>query len=149
MPPKLLLFTMLVKFGYSGKDVDGSCMVGGMHVPGCNDEVSVEVQAEIEKEQEAIKREKEEKERNMSEEEREAVKKKAYSKLFFTNNYDWAIRDELDAADNIIHNDTKNAIEQFEDILKRYPESPRAKYALLRSKVNEERFREKTNTTNK
>ena len=69
-------------------------------------------------------------------------------KLFFTNNYDWKIRDELDAADNLIHNDTKNAIEQFEDILKRYPESTRAKYALLRSKVNEQWFREKTKTTN-
>ena len=149
MLQKLLIFTMLVKFGYSGKDMDGSCMVGGMHVPGCNDEVSVEAEAEIVKEMEAIQEEKEEKERNMTEEEKEAEEKKAYSKLFFTNNYDWKIRKELDVADLLIHNDTKNAIEQFEDILKRYPESPRAKYALLRSKVNEQRFREKTKTTNK
>jgi TolA-binding protein len=98
---------------------------------------------------EAIQEEKEEKERNMTEEEKEAEEKKAYSKLFFTNNYDWKIRKELDAADLLIHNDTKKAIDQFEDILKRYPESPRAKYALLRSKVNEQRFREKTKTTNK
>ena len=110
-------------------------MIGGMHVPGCNDEASVEVQDEIAKEQEELRKEKEEKEKNMTEEEKEAEKKKAYNKLFFTNNYDWEIRDELDAVDNIIHNDTKKAIEQFEDILKRYPESPRAKYAQLRSKV--------------
>ena len=86
--------------------------------------------------QEEIKREEEEKEKNMTDEEKEAKKKTEYKKLFFTNNYDWEIRDELDIADDLIHNKTKEAIDMFEDILKRYPDSPRAKYALIRSKVN-------------
>ena len=130
---KLLVCVLLTKFGDC--DTDGSCVVGGMRVPGCNDEVSPEVEAQILKEKEEIQKEKEEKEKNMTEEEREAEKKKAYKKLFFTNDYDWPIREELDAADDLIHKETEKAIELFEDILKRYPESPRAKYALIRSKV--------------
>ena len=42
----------------------------------------------------------------MSEEEKEAELKNKYKKRFFTNNYDWKIREELDAADDVIHNDT-------------------------------------------
>ena len=132
--PRLFICVLLIKFGY-GKQ-DASCVIGGMHVPGCNEnEVDEDLQAELLKEKEEIKKEKEEKEKNMTEEERESEKKKEYKKLFFTNNYDWNIRDELDAADLLIHNDTKKAIEAFEDILSRHPSSPRAKYALIRSKV--------------
>ena len=133
--PKIFFCVLLAKIGNCEKEIDGSCMVGGMHVPGCNDDFSDEVKAEILKEKEEMQKEKEEKEKNMTEEEREAEKKKNYQKLFFTNHYDWNIRDELDAADDLIHNDTKKAIEIFEDILKRHPESARAKYALTRSKV--------------
>ena len=125
---KILLCLFFAKIVACDKDADGSCMIGGMQVEGCNEEVSVETEAELLKE-------KEERENNMSEEEREAELKKNYKKLFFTNDYDWKIREELDAADDVIHNDTKKAIELFEDILKRYPESARAQYALIRSKV--------------
>ena len=116
-------------------EIDSSCVINGMYVPGCNGDMSDEMKAEIAKEKEEIKKEKEEKEKNMTEEEREAEKKKIYKKLFFTNDYDWIIRDELDAADDVIQPDVEKAIDLFEDILKRYPESPRAKYALCRSKV--------------
>ena len=125
---KILLCLFFAKIISCDKDADGSCMIGGMHVEGCNEEVSVETEAELLKE-------KEERENNMSEEEKEAELKKNYKKLFFTNDYDWKIRGELDAADDVIHNDTKKAIELFEDILTRYPESARAQYALIRSKV--------------
>ena len=136
MLPKFILFALFIKYGYCGKDIDGSCMIGGMHVPGCNEEPSDEIKAELEKEKAEIQKEEEEKERNMTEEEKEDKKKTEYKKLFFTNNYDWEIREELDIADDLIHNKTKEAIDIFEDILKRYPDSPRAKYALIRSKVN-------------
>ena len=135
MLPKFILFALLIQYGYCGKDIDGSCMIGGMHVPGCNEEPSDEIKAEMEKEKVEIQKEEEEKERNMTDEEKEDKKKTEYKKLFFTNNYDWEIREELDAADDLIHNKTDKAIEIFEDILKRYPDSPRAKYALIRSKV--------------
>ena len=135
MLPKFILFALLIKCGYCGKDIDESCIIGGMHVPGCNDAPSEEIQKELEKEKEEIRKEEEEKERNMTDEEREAKKKKEYKKLFFTNNIDWEIREELDTADDLIYNDTKKAIDLFEDILKRHPDSPRAKYALIRSKV--------------
>ena len=125
---KILLCVFLSKAVSCDKDADGSCMIGGMQVEGCNEEVSVETEAEL-------LREKEERENNMSEEEKEAELKNKYKKLFFTNDYDWKIREELDAADDVIHNDTKKAIALFEDILKRYPESARAQYALIRSKV--------------
>ena len=125
---KILLCVFFAKIVYCDKDADGSCMIGGVHVEGCNEGYSDEAEAQILTEQE-------EKESNMSEEEKEAELKKNYKKLFFTNNYDWKIREELDAADDLIHSDTKKAIELFEDILKRYPESGRAQYALIRSKV--------------
>ena len=125
---KILLCVFFSKAVSCDKDADGSCMIGGMHVEGCNEDNSAEMKAELLKEQE-------ERENNMSEEEKEAELKNKYKKLFFTNNYDWKIREELDAADDVIHNDTKKAIELFEDILKRYPESARAQYALIRSKV--------------
>ena len=125
---KLLLCVFFAKIVSCDKDADGSCTIGGMQVEGCNEEMSDETKAELLKEQE-------ERENNMSEEEKEAELKSKYKKLFFTNNYDWKIREELDAADDVIHSDTKKAIELFEDILKRYPESARAQYALIRSKV--------------
>ena len=135
MLPKFILFALLIKYGHCGKEIDESCIIGGMHVPGCNEEPSDEIKAELEKEKEEIRKEEEEKERSMTDEEREAKTKSEYKKLYFTNNYDWEIREELDIADDLIHNETKKAIDMFEDILKRYPDSPRAKYALIRSKV--------------
>lgn len=56
-----------------------------------------------------------------------------YGKLHFTNDADWAIRDELDYADEFIVAEPDQAIELFKDILKKEPRSVRAFYALTRA----------------
>ena len=123
---------------------ENSCTVNGMQVPGCNDDWSDEVKAEIAAEKAAKAKEQAEKEANMTEEERAAMQKKEYKKLFYTNNYDWEIRFELDEADDVIHKSPVEAIGIFEDILKRYPDSPRAYYALARCKVSGQKHCRKT-----
>ena len=59
--------------------------------------------------------------------------KQNYTKITWTDDYDYSIREELDAADDMIVPDQLRAVEMFEKILEHHPESARAKYALARS----------------
>ena len=59
--------------------------------------------------------------------------KQNYTKITWTDDYDCAIREELDAADDMIAPDQLKAVEMFERILEHHPESARAKYAMARA----------------
>ena len=59
--------------------------------------------------------------------------KQNYTKITWTDDYDYSIREELDAADDMIVPDQLRAVEMFEKILEHHPESARAKYAMARS----------------
>ena len=59
--------------------------------------------------------------------------KQNYTKITWTDDYDYAIREELDAADDMIASDQLKAVEMFEEILEHHPESARAKYAMSRA----------------
>lgn len=72
-------------------------------------------------------------EKPMNESEAEVWAKRFYKKLSYTNDYDWKIRELLDDADDYIVHDPTKAINMFEDILKKYPDSPRAFYSLTRT----------------
>ena len=74
-------------------------------------------------------------EQEATEEEEEIWKRRLYAKESFTNDDDWEIHEELDEADDLIVSEPGKAIEKFEAILRSRPKSPRARYALLRSKM--------------
>ena len=59
--------------------------------------------------------------------------KQNYTKITWTDDYDFAIREELDAADDMIASDQLKAVEMFDGILEHHPESARAKYAMARA----------------
>ena len=59
--------------------------------------------------------------------------KQNYTKISWTDDYDYAIREELDAADDMIVPDQLRAVQMFEKILEHHPESARAKYAMARA----------------
>ena len=71
----------------------------------------------------------------MTEEEEGVWQRRLYAKESFTNDGDWEIHEQLDAADDLIVGEPERAVERFEAILRSRPESPRARYALLRSKM--------------
>ena len=56
-----------------------------------------------------------------------------YTKITWTDDYDYAIKDQLDAADDVIVNDQLRAVEMFEKIMENYPQSARAKYSIARA----------------
>ena len=58
--------------------------------------------------------------------------KQNYTKIKWTDDYDYNIKDELDAADDTIAKDRQLAIEMFQKILASHPESSRARYAMAR-----------------
>ena len=59
--------------------------------------------------------------------------KQNYTKIKWTDDYDFNIRAELDAADDVIGVDQHQAIELFEEIIKNHPMSARAQYSLART----------------
>ena len=59
--------------------------------------------------------------------------KKNYTKINWTDDYDYAIREELDAADDTIAEDQDKAAEMFVKIIDDHPQSARAKYSLART----------------
>ena len=50
----------------------------------------------------------------------------------YTNHYDWPIRGLLDNAEEYIAQNYDQALDEFKKLLKIYPDSPRARYFLLR-----------------
>ena len=75
-----------------------------------------------------------------------------YKKTKYTNKYDWPIRDQLDAIEDIIADDPEGALERYNELLKKYPESPRIKIAMgltqdvLINKVSETDYDKKVAT---
>ena len=59
--------------------------------------------------------------------------KRFYTKISYTSKYDWPIRHLLDDAEDHIANDAQAAVDKLNAILEKYPESPRAKYDLVRA----------------
>ena len=59
--------------------------------------------------------------------------KQNYTKIMWTNDYDYQIRIVLDEADDVIAKDQPKAAKMFENILEKHPKSARAKYALART----------------
>lgn len=59
--------------------------------------------------------------------------KRFYTKISYTSKYDWPIRHLLDDAEDHIANDAQAAIDKLNAILKKYPDSPRAQYDLIRA----------------
>lgn len=59
--------------------------------------------------------------------------KKNYTKIGWTDDYDYAIREDLDAADDKIAGDQDEAVKMFLQILESHPNSARAKYSLART----------------
>ena len=59
--------------------------------------------------------------------------KQNYTKITWTDDYDYAIREELDAADDMIASDQPKAVKMFDEILEHHPDSARAKYAMARA----------------
>ena len=51
----------------------------------------------------------------------------------YTNQYDWPIKHLLDDAEQYMADDYNKAVEEFEKILKDYPESTRGRYFKLRA----------------
>ncbi|XP_059086290.1 aspartyl/asparaginyl beta-hydroxylase-like [Tigriopus californicus] len=72
-------------------------------------------------------------EKPMNESEAEVWARRFYSKLAYTNDYDWSIRHLLDDADDYIVNEPSQAMAKFEAILDKYPQSARAFYSLTRT----------------
>ena len=50
----------------------------------------------------------------------------------YTNHHDWPIRDKLDKLEETISTNLDKAIEEHEEFLKEYPDSPRAFYLKIR-----------------
>ena len=50
----------------------------------------------------------------------------------YTNHHDWPIRDKLDKLEETITTNLDKAIEEHEEFLKEYPDSPRAFYLKIR-----------------
>ena len=59
--------------------------------------------------------------------------KEKYEKIKWTDDYDFAIREKLDVADDTISSDKAQAVRLFKEIIKEFPESNRAQYALART----------------
>ena len=59
--------------------------------------------------------------------------KKNYTKISWTDDYDYEIREELDAADDKIAQNQEEAVKMFLEILESHPSSARAKYSLART----------------
>ena len=72
-------------------------------------------------------------EKPMTPEEVEAWDRRYYPKLAYTNQYDWPIKHLLDDAEQYMADDYNKAVEEFEKILKDYPESTRGRYFKLRA----------------
>ena len=59
--------------------------------------------------------------------------KEKYEKIKWTDDYDYAIREKLDLADDMISSDKDRAVSLFTEIISQYPASNRAHYALART----------------
>ena len=74
--------------------------------------------------------------------------KQNYTKIMWTNDYDYEIRTVLDEADDVIATAQPKAAKMFEEILDQYPKSARARYSLARTleliMVNETKSEEQT-----
>ena len=59
--------------------------------------------------------------------------KEKYEKIKWTDDYDYAIREKLDIADDMISSDKDQAVSLFTEIISEFPDSNRAHYALART----------------
>ena len=75
-------------------------------------------------------------EKPMTAEEEDIWAKRFYTKMRYTNKVDWPIREELDHAENYFANDLDKAVELFEDLQKKHPNSPRALYVGTRARLS-------------
>ena len=62
-----------------------------------------------------------------------AEEKEKYEKIKWTDDYDYAIREKLDLADDTISSDRDKAVRLFTEIISEFPDSNRAHYALART----------------
>ena len=61
--------------------------------------------------------------------------KEKYEKIKWTDDYDYAIREKLDVADDMISTDKDKAVSLFTEIISEFPDSNRAHYALARTYI--------------
>ena len=65
----------------------------------------------------------------------DAEEKDKYEKIKWTDDYDYAIRQKLDQADDMISTDKEKAVSLFTEIISEHPASNRAHYALARTYI--------------
>ena len=51
--------------------------------------------------------------------------KRNYTKIAHTSKYDWLIRDEIDAVEEVLAKEPEKTMVEVESLLAKYPESPR------------------------
>ena len=59
--------------------------------------------------------------------------KRNYTKIAHTSKYDWLIRDEIDAVEEVLAKEPEKTLVEVESLLAKYPESPRL--MLLKVKI--------------